>query len=110
GEASFAAVLAKAGKTPRYFRFPENHTGDTKEKHDAIAAFLAARGYRLAVCTIDTEDFLFNTAYLRMLSSKDETSAARLRADYLTYTSTEIDYYSGLHKQVFGREIPQVML
>src|SRR5436190_11953523 len=27
GEASFAAVLAKAGKTPRYFRFPENHTG-----------------------------------------------------------------------------------
>jgi peptidoglycan/xylan/chitin deacetylase (PgdA/CDA1 family) len=110
GEASLAAALAKAGKTPRYFRFPENRTGDTKEKHDALAAFLEARGYRLAVCTIDNEDYVFNPPYLKMLSSKDEASAARLRADYLAYTSTEIDYYSGLHKQIFGREIPHVML
>jgi len=110
GEASFAVALAKAGKTPRYFRFPENHTGDTKDKHDAIAAFLKQRGYKVAVCTIDNEDYAFNAAYLKMLSSKDNTSAAKLRADYLAYTSTEIDYYTGLHRQIFGREIPHVML
>ena len=45
-----------------------------------------------------------------MLSSQDQTSAAKLRADYLAYTSTQIDYYTGLHKQIFGREIPHVML
>jgi peptidoglycan/xylan/chitin deacetylase (PgdA/CDA1 family) len=110
GEASLAPVLASVGKTPRYFGFPENHTGDTKEKHDAMAAFLAQRGYRLAVTTIDNEDFVFNWAYVRMLSNKDQASAAKLRAAYLAYTSTEIDYYAGLHKQVFGREIPHVML
>jgi peptidoglycan/xylan/chitin deacetylase (PgdA/CDA1 family) len=110
GEASLAAALAKVGKTPRYFRFPQNHTGDTKEKHDAIAAFLAQRGYKLAVCTVENEDFAFNEAYLKMLSSKDRTSAAKLRADYLAYTSTEIDYYAGLQKQLFGREIPHVMV
>lgn len=110
GETSFAAVLAKVGNIPRYFRFPESHTGDTKEKHDAIAAFLKQRGYRVAVCTIDNEDYAFNAAYLKMLSSNDDTSAAQLRADYLAYTSTEIDYYTGLHKQIFGREIPHVML
>jgi len=110
GEATIKPVLASVGKTPRYFRFPENHTGDTKEKHDAIAAFLAQHGYRLAVCTIDNEDFNFNRAYLKMIASKDEASAVKLRADYLAYTSTEIDYYAGLHKQVFGREIPHVML
>ena len=110
GEASFAVALAKAGKTPRYFRFPENHTGDTKDKHDAIAAFLKQRGYKVAVCTIDNEDYAFNAAYLKMLSNKDNTSAAKLRADYLAYTSTEIDYYTGLHRQIFGREIPHVML
>ena len=43
GETSFAAALAKVGKTPRYFRFPESHTGDTRDKHDAIAVFLASR-------------------------------------------------------------------
>jgi peptidoglycan/xylan/chitin deacetylase (PgdA/CDA1 family) len=110
GETSFAVSLAKAGKTPRYFRFPENHTGDTKDKHDAIAAFLTRRGYKVAVCTIDNEDYAFNASYLKMLSSKDDISAARLRAEYLAYTSTEIGYYTGLHKQIFGREIPHIML
>lgn len=110
GETAIRPVLESVGKRPRYFRFPENHAGDTKEKHDAIAAFLARRGYQVAVCTIDNEDYNFNRAYVKMLSSKDAASAARLRAAYLAYTSTEIDYYAGLHKQVFGREIPQVML
>jgi len=110
GETSLAAALAKVGKAPRYFRFPESHTGDTKEKHDAIAAFLAQHGYKVAVCTIDNEDYAFNAAYLKILSGADDTSAAKLRADYLTYTSAEIDYYTGLHKQIFGREIPHVML
>lgn len=110
GEAAIRPVLEKVGERPHYFRFPENQTGDTKEKHDAIASFLAQRGYQLAVCTIDNEDYNFNRAYVKMLSNKDDTSAAKLRADYLAYTSKEIDYYAGLHKQVFGREIPQVML
>src|SRR5262249_25124032 len=35
GEASFAAALGKVGKSARYLRFPQSHTGDTKEKHDA---------------------------------------------------------------------------
>jgi hypothetical protein len=33
-----------------------------------------------------------------------------LRADYLAYTSTEIDYYADLHKKIFGHEIPHLML
>jgi len=110
GEFSFAAALAKVGKAPRYFRFPQGHTGDTKDKHDKIASFLAKRGYKVAGCTIDNEDFVFNAAYLKMLAAKDDISAAKLRADYLAYTSTEISYYSDLHKQIFGREIPHVMV
>lgn len=110
GEGAFVTALAQAGKKPRYFRFPENHTGNTQEKHDAISTFLKSRGYTLAVCTIDNEDYRFNGAYLKMLARNDTVSATRLRGEYLTYTSTEIDYYAGLHKQIFGREIPHVML
>ena len=110
GEGAFAKALARAGKKTRYFRFPENHTGETKEKHDSVAAFLARRGYQLAPCTIDNEDYVFNAAYLKMLANKDEASAGRLRAQYLAYTATETDYYAGMHKQIFGHEIPHVML
>lgn len=94
----------------KFFRFPMNHTGDTKEKHDAIAAFLAGRGYRLAVCTIDTSDYVFNNAYLLMLGKKDESNAKKLRAEYLAYSETEIDYYAALNKQVLGYEPPEIML
>jgi peptidoglycan/xylan/chitin deacetylase (PgdA/CDA1 family) len=110
GEKSLSEILRKVDRTPRYFRFPMNHTGDTAAKHDAIAAFLARRGYKLAVCTIDNEDYVFAKAYRMALARKDSASAERLRSEYLSYTGTEIDYYSSLNKQVFGYEIPHVML
>ena len=110
GESAIGPLMKQAGKKLTYFRFPFNHTGDTKEKHDAIAAFLRQRGYRVAACTIDTSDYLFNNAYLRMLANKDEAAARKLRAEYLAYTDVEIDYYSALNKQVLGYEPPQVML
>jgi len=107
-EAILKPLLVKTGKTLRYFRFPENHTGEAK--HDAIAQFLKKHGYELTACTIDNEDYVFNRAYLKMLANKDHAAAGRLRQEYLEYTSTEIDYYNGLHKQILGREIPQVMV
>jgi len=110
GERSLSIILGKVGGKPRYFRFPMNHTGDTAAKHEAVAAFLAQRGYKLAVCTIDNEDYVFARAYRIALARKDSASAERLRSAYLSYTGTEIDYYSSLNKQVFGYEIPHVML
>jgi peptidoglycan/xylan/chitin deacetylase (PgdA/CDA1 family) len=110
GEASIGPLMRDAGKLLAFFRFPFNHTGDTKDKHEAIATYLRKRGYALATCTIDNEDYNFERAYGVMLARHDDQSARKLKAAYLEYTSTEIDYYAGLHKQVFGREIPQVML
>jgi peptidoglycan/xylan/chitin deacetylase (PgdA/CDA1 family) len=110
GETTIRPLMQKAGKPVTYFRFPMNHTGDTADKHDAIAAFLAQRRYQVATCTIDNSDYLFNAAYVRMLATGDAASASRLRSAYVEYTSLEIDYYAGLNKQVLGYEPPQVML
>ena len=110
GETTFAPLMKAAGKPPEFFRFPFNHTGDTKAKHDIIGSFLSQRGYHLATCTIDTSDYVFNAAYVKMLARKDSVSAQRLRGEYLAYSSAEIDYYAGLNKQVLGYEPPQVML
>src|SRR5277367_1768603 len=53
GEDSIRPLLASVGKSPRFFRFPFNHAGDTKEKHDAAAAFLKQSGYQIAACTVE---------------------------------------------------------
>jgi hypothetical protein len=106
-DSAIGPLMAQAGKKVSFFRFPFNHTGDTKLKHDDIAAFLAQHGYRVATCTIDTSDYIFNDAYVRMLANNDASSARRLREEYLAYTSREIDYYAGLSKRY---EPPEVML
>lgn len=110
GEAVFVPLMKQAAKKPECFRFPMNHTGDTKEKQELVRASLSRRGYRLATCTIDNSDYLFNSAYVRMLAKHDEPSIRRLQLEYLSYTGTEIDYYAGLSQQVFGYEPPQVVV
>jgi len=110
GESTIGPLMKEAGKKLTFFRFPMNHTGDTVEKHELIQAFLTQHGYRLATCTIDNSDHLFNEAYVRMLARDDADAAQKLRTEYLTYTSQEIDYYAALNKEVFGYEPPQVML
>ena len=111
GEHTFLPLMKMAGKENSLFlRFPYNQSGDTQEKHDVIARFLAQRGYRIAPCTIDNEDYVFNAAYVQMLGHWKTTEATRLRAAYLAYTSDEIDYYGSLNKQVLGYEPPQIML
>ena len=110
GETVILPLMKEAGLKPEFFRFPMNHTGDTKEKHDAISSFLKRHGYKLATCTIDNSDYLFNDAYLRMLEQGDKSGARKLRVEYLKYTSSEIDYYAALNKRVLGYEPPQVML
>jgi peptidoglycan/xylan/chitin deacetylase (PgdA/CDA1 family) len=110
GELTIGPLMKDAGKKLEFFRFPMNQTGDTKAKHDAIAEFLLKRGYQLAACTIDSSDYVFNRAYVRMLANHDAASARRLRGEYVAYTNTEIDYYAGLNRQVLGYEPPEVML
>jgi len=110
GESTFRPLLKEKGRTPRFLRFPYNHTGDTREKHDAIAAFMAEQGYRLAPCTIDNTDYEFNATYTLALERNDDATAARVRFAYIAYTAAEIDWYTALDKQVFGYEPPHIML
>lgn len=110
GEATIAPLLASVSRRPQFLRFPFNHTGDTAEKHNAIAVFMADHGYRLAPCTIDNSDYEFNDAYVVALARHDEQTAAKTRAAYISYTGAEIDWYTALDKQVFGYEPPHVML
>jgi peptidoglycan/xylan/chitin deacetylase (PgdA/CDA1 family) len=109
-EKVLAAAWAGADRGTKFLRFPYNHAGDTAAKHDAVRAFLAGRGYQIAVCTIDTSDYVFNQAYGLMLARRDTASAAKLRKEYLEYSATEVDYYQSLHVQIFGHGTPHVML
>jgi len=98
GEPSVRLLMSHAVKPLRFFRFPFNHTGETEQKHDAIAAFLRQRGYEVATCTVENSDWVFASAYRLMMDRHDARSVAKLRTDYLEYTRLEIEYYNKLNK------------
>jgi peptidoglycan/xylan/chitin deacetylase (PgdA/CDA1 family) len=93
-----------------YFRHPMTHTGDTLEKKEAIERFLAARGYKITPHTIENSDFIFNVPYAEAVQKKDEALARRLRDEYLALTITAIEFAEKISPQIFGREIPQILL
>ncbi len=107
GEATFRALLQARGDSHLYFRFPFTHTGGSAEKKTAIEAFLNARGYAFGPFTVEHEDFLFNAAYDR---ARDKASMKRIREAYLERLDAILPFVEQVSRNVFGREIPQVLL
>jgi peptidoglycan-N-acetylglucosamine deacetylase len=93
-----------------YFRHPMTHTGDTKEKKEAIEKFLAARGYKVTPHTIENSDFIFNVPYAGAVQKKDDALARRVRDEYVAYTIAATEFAEKISPEVFGREIPQLLL
>lgn len=93
-----------------YFRHPMTHTGDTREKKEAIEKFLAAHGYKVTPHTIENSDFIFNVAYAQALQRHDDALAQRVRDAYLDMTITAIAFAEKISPEIFGREIPQILL
>ena len=93
-----------------YFRHPMTHTGDTREKKEAIETFLAKRGYKVTPHTIENSDYIFNVPYARAVLTGDEALARRLRGEYLDFTIAATEFAEKISPRVFGREIPQLLL
>jgi len=110
GEVITRRLMASQQPYQLYFRHPMTHTGNTKEKKEAIERFLAARGYTLMPHTIENSDFIFNVGYVNARLKNDDATAAKLQDTYLNLTSAATDVAERIAPQIFGREIPQVLL
>lgn len=110
GEETIGPMVAAAGRTLRFFRFPMNHVGETDDKREAIEALLTGHGYVLAAATIDTSDYLFDRAYGRALDAGDTVMRRRIEDAYLDHSRGQIVYYAGLNRQVLGHDVPAIML
>lgn len=94
----------------RYFRHPFLHVGQTKEKADSLQRFLLQNDYIEAPVTIDNADYLFASAYSQANKAKDETLKKRIGKDYVDYMEAKLLYFEKLTDNLFGRQIPQVLL
>jgi peptidoglycan-N-acetylglucosamine deacetylase len=110
GEVVTEALLKAAGQSEKYFRHPYLNTGMTMEVKTAFDTFLKERGYIIAPVTIEDADYVFNDVLAHALENKDKKMAAKIKKEYLEYVDTVFDYAEKESAEMFGRQIPQVLL
>ena len=111
GAPTTRAVLAAHGGALRWFRHPYLFTGETQEKHDAIAAGLAQRGYTVAPVTLDNNDWMFGDVYRKAEQLGDEALKRRVGEAYVAHMTTVLDFFEPYSAELTeGREPAQVLL
>ena len=108
GENAVAPLMA--GQDWHWLRYPYLAEGDTLEKHLEARAFLAAHGYRIAAVTMSFDDYLWNDPYARCVAKKDDATIATMETAYLAAAEASLAYYHDLSMQLYGRDIPYVLL
>src|SRR5262249_31110867 len=109
GEKTWTRLL-RGHSTEKWFRHPYTHTGPTAETKAALDKFLSTRGYRVAPFTIENGDWIFSAAYLKAQLMGDDAQVERIRDAYLAHNDTMTNWFEGLAKETFGRDIPQILL
>jgi peptidoglycan-N-acetylglucosamine deacetylase len=110
GEVVTRRLMRERGFQRLYFRHPYTSTGPTREAKEQFEAFLAERGYRVAPFTVEHADYIFNSVYVHALEAKDAATAERIRAAYIRHIDTACEYAERRSRELFGREIRQVLL
>ena len=110
GEKITRELMRSRGPYHLYFRHPMTHTGDTKEKKEAIELFLTARGYEVTPHTIENSDFVFNAPYVDGRQHDDAAFVRRVRKLYLDHTIAVTGFAEQISVEIFGREVPQTLL
>jgi peptidoglycan-N-acetylglucosamine deacetylase len=111
GAPTTRAVLEARGQRLHWFRHPYLFTGETPEKHDAIAAGLAQRGYTIAPVTIDNNDWMFADVYRKAEAVKDAALMHRIGEAYVAHMAAVLDVFEPYSAEITGgREPAQVLL
>ena len=97
-------------ESPRYFRHPFLHVGIELSKRRTVEQFLEGRGYRIAPVTLDNSDWMFAAVYARALDRGDRNLVERVRAAYLPYMESIVEFFEKRSVEVTGHEVSQTLL
>lgn len=99
-----------AGEEWRWFRYPFLDEGESAQKRAAGRAILARRGYKVAAVTMDFSDWAWTDPYARCRQKGDQAAIAWLDASYMHAARESVTFYRALSRELYGRDIPYVLL
>ena len=94
----------------KIFRFPFLKEGDTQTKRDQMRSLLKQRGYRNGYVTIDASDWAIDNRLIERLRKNPRADLKPYRDFYLKHIWERAQFYDGLAKKVYGRQIKHTLL
>ncbi|OGU29625.1 MAG: hypothetical protein A2057_08780 [Ignavibacteria bacterium GWA2_35_9] len=110
GERIVRGLIKDAGKELNYFRHPFLHTGRSIEVRDSVENFLKEHNCRIAPVTIDNSDWAFARGYEKALLDNDSTMMKKIVDAYIPYIESKFEHFEFVSRELFGREIKQILL
>jgi peptidoglycan/xylan/chitin deacetylase (PgdA/CDA1 family) len=110
GEKVIRRLMTERRRTLRFFRHPFLHTGRDLAIKTGFEHFLDGQGYRVAPVTIDNDEYVFAGAYDRSLARGEASTASQIADAYVPYMESKVEFFERNSRDLFGREIPQVLL
>lgn len=92
------------------FRFPYLREGETPSTVAAAKKVLERLNYQNARVTIDNDEWRFNKEYMDALEAGDVEKAQVIAGRYIEHMKERSLHFARLGRQVFGRDIKQVLL
>lgn len=102
--------LQMKGADWHWLRFPYLAEGNTIEKKTGIRVYLAQHGYKIAGVTMSFADYNWNEPYARCSEKHNEAQIVWLEHSYLRAAEDDIAYRHAMTEQLFGHDIPYVLL
>lgn len=110
GENITRMLLAKKGKTLKFYRHTQLRTGPTEEYRQKLADFLKNRGYTVAPVTIDNNDYIYSIVYSNAKNKGDKELQAKIVKSYIEYMESVFEHFEKLSQEFLGREVKQTLL
>lgn len=110
GELITRKLMNDAGKELKYFRHPFLHTGRNETVRDSVNKFLTEHSYIVAPVTIDNSEWIFARAYDIAVKEKDSVMLKNIADEYISYMESKFIHFEFVSRELFGREIKQVLL
>ena len=104
------SIINKHSRFRKLFRFPYLKEGETREKRDAMRAFLKAQDYRTGHVTIDASDWYVDQRLRARLARNPDADLTPYKDYYLSHIWERSLFYDDLARKVLGRGVKHTLL
>lgn len=110
GRAELAGFLEPFDRTPRFFRFPQLHEGDTAAKLAAMREYLERSGQRNLPVTIDNPDYAFAEPWVQAQREGDAQALNAIGEEFQAALRLAVRHHERSGDALYGRPLPQILL